>query len=82
MILASRVLNNLLVNDVAVTGRIMKEITMSQVVKFCGQMRGQDSVRFEIAGIFMNLLHFMNDDELLVRSMVGFGVPELIISCF
>ena len=30
----------------------------------------------------MNLLHFMNDDDELVRGMVAIGVPELIISCF
>ena len=49
MILTSRILNNLLVNDVFVTGKIMQEIVMSKLVKFCMEMGGQDEVRFEIA---------------------------------
>ena len=62
MILTSRILNNLLVNDVFVSGRIMQEVVMSKLVRFCGEIRGQDEVRLEIAEVFMNLLHFMNDD--------------------
>lgn len=39
-------------------------------------------MQVEIADLFMNLLHFMNDDGQLVRMLTGFGVGEVIIAVF
>jgi hypothetical protein len=77
-ILALRLLNNMLVNDTHLTETVLREIHLAAVIGVYSS-HVQLVVQGEVANLFINLMHFLNDDQLLVRELVNRGVHELVL---
>jgi hypothetical protein len=82
LILAVRLLNNLLVNEFKLTLAILKEFPLSLLAHLAQELQHREELQVEIAELFMNLLHFMNDDGELVRLAVEWGIGETLLACF
>lgn len=68
-ILATRVLNNMLVTDPFLTGNILNEVKMTEIMKYYRRVREEGNSRREMIEMFMNLLHYMNDDGRLIQEL-------------
>ena len=81
-ILATRVLNNLLVTDVNLTNNILKEVKVTEIMKFYRRVREEGNARREMIEMFMNLLHFRNEDGELIQELSSLGVVEMVMELF
>lgn len=68
-ILAIRVLNNLLVSDILLTDNILKEVKVTEMMKFYRRVKEECNTRREMIEMFMNLLHYRNDDGGLIQEL-------------
>ena len=79
---AIRLLNSLVVNEWKLTQQILEGVMLSKLVQMHRENASRPYLQIEIAELFINLLHFMNDDQEVVRQLVNLGVGELMLSTF
>lgn len=81
IILTIRLLNNMVVNDKTLTVQIFSEITLFCLMDLFRANEGEVGVgvQVDLVDLFINVIHFMNEDEEFIRQMVNKDVHTIIL---
>lgn len=80
MILTIRLLNNMLVNEVKLTQLILKEVLLSNIVQLFEVYSCSFEIESELVELFINLIHFLNDNSQFIRELVAKDVHLKILN--